>query len=486
MPMTHDFIAFLVSSLFLLGLIGFGEFIRAKFFIPSENIRRVIHFITGLFVVISPYIFESVFWIYVLGSIFTIANVIAIHQNWFKGMHDIGRKSYGTALFPLALLFALWLTKSHILFETRAYIFQIAFLILAIADPMASLVGTRVRNPIKFTILGHIKTVQGALAFFICAFLVSFIGLNLWTSWASSAVLLLALLLAAITTLTELLGGKGWDNFFIVLSSVTLLHFVHQQDNSLNYIGGATLAALAFSYVSYRLHFLSLSGAIATCLLAISVLGLGGWQWALPAIAFFVLSSLLSKWGKSNKSLTEIGYAKGSRRDAFQVLANGGVAWICLIANTFFPSPIWYLGFCGAFAAACADTWATEIGGYFRQPTFSIRTGKAVLPGTNGGISISGTIGSILGATLIAFCTALYAPNAFLMILCAGFLAALFDSLLGATLQGIYQDENGVETEKAAPHRPLIRGYSWLNNDAVNLAANTLGALIALLGNKLF
>ena len=457
-----------------------GEFAKSYFHVPSENIRRIIHFLTGIYVVLSPYFFDRPFWIYILALAFSLGNLVAIQQNWFKSMHDIARKSYGTALFPLALAAALLLTHSHDLLASRAYMFQVGFLILAIADPLASWVGTSIHNPTRFKILHTTKSVQGTAAFFIAAFLSAFMGLHLWTSGGSFYILQVALLLAIITTLTELLGGKGWDNFFIVISSITLLNALHVEDPPLTFLWIATVVGCGFAYLSYNLQFLNLSGALATALLATSVLGLGGWKWAIPALTFFVLSSLLSKWGKKEKQIIEIGYEKGSNRDAGQVFANGGIPWCFLILYGFFPSEVWYWGFCGAFAATCADTWATEIGGYFKQSTFSIRTGKLVQAGTNGGVSLVGTLGAILGALVIALLANLFhAP--FMPILIAGFAAALLDSFLGATVQGIYQDSNGNETEKPSTHSPLIRGYQWINNDKVNFIANLFGGFIAII-----
>ena len=67
-----------------------------------------------------------------------------------------------------------------------------------------------------------------------------------------------------------------------------------------------------------------------------------------------------------------------------------------------------------------------------------------------------------------------------------GLVGSLFDSLLGATVQGMYYCERcAQETESAVhrcgqPARPL-RGWGWLNNDVVNLLASLLGGLVAAL-----
>jgi uncharacterized membrane protein len=69
----------------------------------------------------------------------------------------------------------------------------------------------------------------------------------------------------------------------------------------------------------------------------------------------------------------------------------------------------------------------------------------------------------------------------------AGLLAALFDSLLGATVQGIYWcDRCGKETERpvhgCGQRTRWLRGWPWLTNDGVNALAALAGALLAGIG----
>jgi len=190
-------------------------------------------------------------------------------------------------------------------------------------------------------------------------------------------------------------------------------------------------------------------------------------------------------------------YAKGGRRDARQVLANGGIAGLCVLLHFIIPNSLilWVL-FCAALAAANADTWATELGILNRQKPVLIVSGKHVEAGTSGAISLVGTLAAGAGAALIAWLAWLVKPSGLTsvwnlwltgLVFLAGVSGSLVDSLLGATLQGVYFcPVCQKETEKHPLHNcgtetTLIRGKAWMNNEWVNLSCTLSAALIASL-----
>jgi uncharacterized protein (TIGR00297 family) len=263
------------------------------------------------------------------------------------------------------------------------------------------------------------------------------------------------------------------------------------------------LFALFIAFLAYRARSLSRSGAWGALLVGTIIFGLGGWQWAVILLAFFVSSSALTRlFGRRKASLAEK-FEKGGQRDAAQVLANGAVASLFAGLHFFYPAADWpWLACAASLAAVNADTWATELGVLNPTPPRLINNGKVVERGTSGAISLYGTLAALSGAALIAILAAALDPhtqpslitnrsslitNHFLLITLAGLAGALFDSLLGATVQAIYRcPQCGKETERhpvhtcGAPTAPL-RGWKWLNNDLVNLACALAGAAIGLI-----
>jgi uncharacterized protein (TIGR00297 family) len=238
--------------------------------------------------------------------------------------------------------------------------------------------------------------------------------------------------------------------------------------------------AVVSSYLAYRAHSLSKDGAFAAVIIGTLIFGLGGWQWAALLLAFFISSSVLTHAFKNRKQEMNEKYSKGGRRDAAQVLSNGGIAALFVVLNAFFPQNTWvWLGFASALAAVNADTWATELGVLNPNPPRLITDlRKTVEKGTSGAISTYGTGAALLGAALIGLLAAVLFPGGrgslFFLVALSGLLGSLIDSLLGATLQAIYFcPTDNKETEKHPLHTcgmPTIqiRGWKWLNNDWVN------------------
>jgi len=252
------------------------------------------------------------------------------------------------------------------------------------------------------------------------------------------------------------------------------------------------ILGILVSVVAWQLGSLARSGAWAAAITGSLIFGLGGLPWAALLLTFFISSSLLSKAFKKRKQATSEKFSKGNQRDWGQVLANGGLGSLLVIAFAIFPDqPAIWFAFAGAMATVNADTWATELGVLNPSPPRLITNGQPVEPGTSGGISLYGTLATIGGAGLIGLTGATLSPagERFSLVLAAtlgGTCGSFFDSLLGATVQAIYHcSQCDKETERYPVHTcgtatHQIRGWQWLNNDLVNFLASIMGAIVAV------
>ena len=222
------------------------------------------------------------------------------------------------------------------------------------------------------------------------------------------------------------------------------------------WIMGALVTAL-FTAVARWLRGVNNSGALAGAVCCF-VLYLGAGAAAVSAlITVFVLAWVTTRIGYRRKQ--SLGVAeKQEGRSASQVLANLGVAAICS-AIYFFGSnnAALLLGISAALSEAAADTVSSEVGQAFGDKARLITNWQTVPAGTNGAVSLRGTLAGIAAATIVsAVCaTGGLIPLHFISI-CAGaaILGMIVDSFLGAWLE----------------RRNL------LNNDSVNFLSTLVSA----------
>jgi uncharacterized protein (TIGR00297 family) len=250
------------------------------------------------------------------------------------------------------------------------------------------------------------------------------------------------------------------------------------------------LLAVLISYLAFRAHSLNRNGALVATIVGTIIFGLGGWQWAVLLLTFFITASALSRLFQKRKQGLDEKFSKGHERDAGQVFGNGGLATAFVLVHAWFPeSGIGWVGFAAALAAVNADTWATELGVLNPHPPRLItKLNQVVEKGTSGGISLLGTLASLAGSFVIALPASFFTSNWSLIpiITLAGLFGSLFDSLLGATVQAMYYCPlHQKETEKHPLHTCgtetiHLRGWKWLDNDWVNFACGAFGAAIAI------
>ncbi len=249
-------------------------------------------------------------------------------------------------------------------------------------------------------------------------------------------------------------------------------------------------AAGVVAVAGHRARALSGSGAAAAVVVGTAIFGLGGWRWASVMIGFFVLSSLLSRAGRRRKRPAEGFVEKGSRRDAVQVLANGGIGALVAVIHGFDPSvALLFPAFLGSMAAATADTWSTEIGSLSSKPPRSILSWKHVPTGSSGGVTVLGLVGALAGATIIGLIGGVANLSAVALVVAgviAGFTGSLFDSVLGATVQRVNRCPQCMTLTERAVHdcgTPTVvaRGWRFIDNDMVNAMTTLYGAFCGAL-----
>ena len=222
----------------------------------------------------------------------------------------------------------------------------------------------------------------------------------------------------------------------------------------------ALLIALA-----QRLPLLTSSGWIHAGALGTILWGCLGWRGWLAVVIYLVLGSMVTRLGMAQKKLAGLAEGRGGRRGPENVwgsAATGAVVAI-LIKLGLGSQSLLMIGFAASFAAKLADTFGSEIGKRWGRTTVLITTLRSVPAGTDGAISLEGTLASALGSLLMTFVMVSLSllPFGFQAILVAliGLLATLMESLLGAIAQN---------------------KISWLSNELVNGLQTSFAAVFAI------
>lgn len=493
---ASEWTAFLVFLGGILFTIGLSEIARKFFHWRPEFSRKLVHVLVGVLLAFAPFVLSSSTPALVLGVLFVIINYFALRSEIFAGLHATERVSYGTVYFPIAFV-----AMVMIYWDRNPAIMLTSLLILAFADTTASVVGERLVYPKTFTFWFDKKTVAGSITFSITAFLVVAIAfpyfraldIHHYAPLPFGFILLISALTALTSTLAESASRQGSDNFSLTIAAAFTLDLTLQSyyaGQILGFMGWVFFSAI-LGGVAFKLKLLTSGGAVGAFVLGMFIFGMGGWPFMVPLIAFFLLSSLISKLADQKHSTVYRINAKGSNRDIVQVYANGGVALIVTIVWYLTGYAILYAVFLGAIAAATADTWETEFGSLSRKNPRHILTFKPVTQGFSGGISLPGTLGGLLGSLIIgsigyAFNPHLLPLSTWLLVTSgSGFLGSVVDSVIGATIQAKFAcTVCGKETEKQQHcGRPtvLIGGIRAMDNDWVNIICTASGAGFAML-----
>ncbi|WP_297897831.1 TIGR00297 family protein [Methanobrevibacter sp.] len=220
---------------------------------------------------------------------------------------------------------------------------------------------------------------------------------------------------------------------------------------------GYVILLLVVGAFTYNRKALDLWGTLAMIIMGIIIIFSAGINWLLLILIFLILSLIATRQSKYYKQ--NLGIYEG-KRTAKNVISNGVVAFIMAAFGGYYLPLVG--GFIGAIATATADTLASEIG-ILQKPRL-ITTMRKVAPGTDGAVSVLGTVVGIIGAAIIGFSAFLLGiisdPILSLKIaVISGTIGCFMDSILGA----VFERRN------------------FINNEHVNLLATITGAIIGII-----
>ncbi len=381
---------------------------------------------------------------------------------WREGELAKGR-ARGILIYPLSVLGLI------LIFHDRLWMAAAIWGLLALGDGMASIIGQALRGPaLPWNVS---KGWMGFIAFVLFGTLGAF-ALALWTrpDLDPSRTFVIMLALAFLTGLIESMDTTLDDNFTVPAAGAVVLPIL----SSLTGVGANSiglelrileglLVNILFAWLALRSKSIDRMGALSAVLIGtVITAGFGLAGFALMA-GFFLVGSTVTKLGYARKAALGIAQEKGGARGWRNAFANGGIPALLALFGILSEGPaqtVFLLAYAAAVATAAADTCSSEIGKAYGKRTFLITTFRPVPAGTEGAVSIEGTLGGLFGSAFIAslgVLTGLFQAEGALIVTLAGFLGALAESVIGTV------------AEK--------RG--WLENHGLNALNTAIGAAIA-------
>ena len=218
--------------------------------------------------------------------------------------------------------------------------------------------------------------------------------------------------------------------------------------------------------VAQRAPLLTPAGWVHAGALGTILWGCLGWRGWVAVVAYLVLGSLVTRVGLREKQERGLAEARGGRRGPENVWGSAatGACLALLIGAGVEPRSLLLVGFSASFSAKLADTFGSEIGKRWGRRPVLITTLRSVPPGTEGAISLAGTLASAAGSVLMTLVMwqlqLLPSISVSLVVMLIGLLATLAESLLGALAQDRFR---------------------WLSNELVNALQTLLAAVMAML-----
>jgi uncharacterized protein (TIGR00297 family) len=388
---------------------------------------------------------------------------------WREGEAKSGF-ALGIVLYPVAVLLLI------LIFARRLEVAAATWGILAFGDGMASIVGMAIgRRKLPWN---PAKSWAGSLAFVLFGGLAAAI-LLLWSApgqYGAGFAIAIGFAAALFAALLESQPLGLDDNLGVPLVSGAVLYCLTLTQGNWAIVAGPEFrsrlavglaANVVLAAAAYATRGVGFSGAVVGTLLGTTIWAFAGGPAFALLFAFFVLGTAATKLGYARKAAAGIAQEKGGRRGPGNALSKTSIPALAAIfaATTDYPA-LFALALAGAFATAAFDTVSSEVGKAYGRRTYLITTLRAVPRGTDGAVSLEGTLAGFAAALVLAGIGAalgLYPASGMVAVVVAAFVATTLESVVGATLEK--------------------RGL--LDNEAVNFLNSLAGALVAAAGGAL-
>jgi len=234
---------------------------------------------------------------------------------------------------------------------------------------------------------------------------------------------------------------------------------------------GLNTVLLGVAWIAPK-KLLTPAGLLHGWLLGVLIWGSLGWRGYLVVLFYFLVGSAVTRIGLAQKEAEGIAEKRSGARGPENVWGSALTGTLCALGTLAIPvldrdteliTYLLLLGYVASFSTKLSDTCASEVGKAYGKRTFLITTLQPVARGTEGAVSLEGTLAGVVASAAIALVgwgVGLIDLLGVVWCILAAFIATNIESLIGATLQA---------------------KVSWLTNEVVNFLNTLIGAIAAVL-----
>jgi uncharacterized protein (TIGR00297 family) len=208
------------------------------------------------------------------------------------------------------------------------------------------------------------------------------------------------------------------------------------------------------------------AGYLNAWLLGVLVWLSGGYRAYIVVMFYFLIGSAVTRLGLKRKEAFGIAEKRSGQRGPANVWGSAATAALCALGVLSVHSSSWlsllWLGYVASLSTKLSDTAASEVGKAYGKRTFLITTLRPVPAGTEGAVSLEGTLAGVIASIALSslgYWVGLTSLLGIIWCIVSAFIATNIESLIGATLQS---------------------KWSWLSNELVNVVNTLIGAIVAI------
>lgn len=446
-----------------------------KLGMPKKYSRKLVHILVGAEWIILSHYMGATYHFLIVCVFFLMVLLVSYLKNLMPMISSESDNAPGTVYYAVAMSIMATVT---VFVPEMMLPFGIGVFCTSVGDGLAGISGQLIKkhNP---KIYGN-KSVFGTLVNFVASFLTALVfkfvfdvNLNVWQCIA----------IGVLSAGLEIITVFGLDNIAITVGTALLSYGFIYYPMINDFVVPIILTPFVIAVVLERKVLTKWGLALAVLLDAVISVILGNFGFVLLA-SFLFGSVVIDKFKKRAKRKDNVAQ-KGDCRDAVQVVSNGLMPMMMAIMYAFTHSGAFIVAYVAALGEAFADTAASGFGMYSKN-VYDIFKLKKTKHGLSGGISVIGTLASLVAAFVIGFIALLFRAVDWKLMLIASlvaFLGAVFDSFLGSIFQVKYKCRKCGEITERTEHcneaTEKTSGFYFFDNDTVNLTSGLFSAILA-------